>query len=162
MRHFHRYQPGVPLAQPQEKFGRSHESGRKATECVRQRRPLRNRGEGDAGQWHADEESHGDGTDNPRVVDDLRLDPGREHGHRHADDAGHDPVTRGLGIAHPMERENEERRRQDGRKLSDETHHCFLNILSMRSVIMKPLTMLVIDANNATAPRMRQAGDRRP
>ncbi len=30
-----------------------------------------------------------------------------------------------------------------------------LNIFSMRSVMRNPLTMLVIDANSAIAPRMR-------
>src|SRR5437879_6926260 len=88
-------------------------------------------------------------------MDDLRLDPRGQDRNGHPDDARDDAAARGLGIVHPVQREDEQRRRQDGGELTDEMHHCFLNILSMRSVIMKPLTMFVIEANNATAPRIR-------
>jgi len=40
---------------------------------------------------------------------------------------------------------------------ADGVGHCFLNILSIRSVIRNPLTMFVMEANSAIAPRMRMA-----
>jgi len=37
-----------------------------------------------------------------------------------------------FGSFHPIQREDEQRRREDGGELTDQMHHCFLNILSMR------------------------------
>src|SRR5207253_455842 len=50
---------------------------------------------------------------------------------------------------------DEQRRREDGSELVDGVRHCFLNIFSMRSVMRNPLTMLVMEANSAMAPRIR-------
>ncbi len=86
---------------------------------------------------------------------DLGLHPGGEDGYRHAGHAGVHATARRLGVVHPVQRKDEQGRREDGGKLSDEMHHCFLNILSMRSVMRNPLTMFVIDANRAIAPRIR-------
>src|SRR5262249_8359734 len=62
----------------------------------------------------------------------------------------------------PAQREDEESRREDvarvGEVLDESRVHFFgsrsLNILSMRSVIRKPLTMLVIEAATAIEPRI--------
>src|SRR6266576_688675 len=86
---------------------------------------------------------------------DFGLDPGRKDRHGHARNTGDHPVARRFRIVHPIQREDEQRRGEDGGQLAEERHHCFLNILSMRSVIRNPLTILVIEANSATAPRMR-------
>src|SRR5437773_7913520 len=58
-----------------------------------------------------------------------------------------------------MQGEDEQGRRQQIGDLAEcEPHHLppfrVLNILSMRSVIKNPLTMLVMDANRAMAPRI--------
>src|SRR6266566_8090 len=89
------------------------------------------------------------------MVHDPWLGPGREDRDGHPEHARDDAVAGGLGVVHPIQREDEQRRRDDGRELRDRLRHCFLNIFSMRSVIRNPLTMLVIDANSAMAPRMR-------
>src|SRR5438132_5955897 len=64
-------------------------------------------------------------------------------------------VAGGLRVVHPVQREDEQRRREDGSELVDGVRHCFLNIFSMRSVMRNPLTMLVMEANSAMAPRIR-------
>src|SRR6201984_855105 len=133
--------PTSPAGQPAERVG--------------QRRPLRHRGERHAREGDADDEPRDDGQDDPAVVHDLGLDPGRAHRHEHSDHARGHAATGGLRIVHPVEREDEQRRRDDGGELRDSVGHCFLNIFSMRSVIRNPLTMLVVDANRATAPSTR-------
>ena len=75
--------------------------------------------------------------------------------HQHPRDPRPDAPARGLRIVHPVQREDEQGRCQDGGELGDGVGHCFLNIFSMRSVIRNPLTMFVMDANSATAPRTR-------
>ena len=145
------------LPQPEEVFRGSDEARGEAAERVGQRGALRDRREGHARQRHADDEPGDDRQHDPTVVYDGGLNPGGHHRHRHARHAGEHAAARGLGIVHPVQRKDEQRRGEDGGELSDEMHHCFLNILSMRSVIRNPLTMFVIDANRAIAPRIRIA-----
>src|SRR4029450_7774335 len=68
-------------------------------------------------------------------------------------------------IAHPLEGEDEECGRDEVDQLNQLIDHLaapgwtaagsrLFNIFSMRSVIRKPLTMLVVEANTATAPKM--------
>src|SRR5262249_19587427 len=65
-----------------------------------------------------------------------------------------------LRAVQPAQREDEQARREQveelGRRVGDAGAHRLgsrsLNILSMRSVIRKPLTMLVTEAKTATAP----------
>src|SRR5689334_16392346 len=77
---------------------------------------------------------------------------------RHAADAGNHAASRGGRIAHPLEREDEQRGRDEIDQLNQRVDHLagsrFLNIFSMRSVMRNPLTMFVVDAKTATAPRM--------
>src|SRR5438132_3372714 len=47
-------------------------------------------------------------------------------------------VAGGLRVVHPVQREDEQRRREDGSELVDGVRHCFLNIFSMRSVMRNP------------------------
>ena len=143
------------FAEPQVVFRHPHQSRRESAEGVRQRRPLRHGGQRYTRQRHADQKAGGDGQQDPAVMHDLRLHPGRHHGDGHPPDAGEHSLARGLRIAHPVKGENEQRRRGDRRELPERLDHCFLNIFSMRSVIRNPLTMLVMEANRATAPRMR-------
>src|ERR671925_77861 len=69
------------------------------------------------------------------------------------DDAGDDAAARGLRMAQPPEREDEERSRREVGQLCAAVDHRFgsrsRNIFSIRSVIRKPLTMFVIDAATA-------------
>ena len=87
-----------------------------------------------------------------------------EDGDRRAGHAGVHALAGGRGRVHPVQREDEAARRDEVRELADAVHHQWralprlsevLNIFSIRSVIRKPLTMLVIEANSAIAPRMR-------
>src|SRR5262245_36680485 len=87
-----------------------------------------------------------------------------DDGQRHASDARENATACGGRIAHPFEREDEQRGRDEVDQLNELIDHfaCpgpvaaagsrFLNIFSMRSVMRKPLTMLVVDANTAMAP----------
>ncbi len=152
------------LGQPEVVLGGADEPGGRAAERVRERGPLRHRGQRHLRERHADHEAEHDRDHDPGVVDDLGLRPGGEHGDHHAADAGVHAVPRGLRIAHPMEREDEERGRDEVRELDQRMNHLgaalppasrVLNILSMRLVMRKPLTMLVIEAKSATAPRKR-------
>src|SRR5712671_2318416 len=79
-----------------------------------------------------------------------------DHGQSHSPHAGEHATARGFRIAHPLERQNEECRGDQVNQLNELIGHLSrrLNIFSMRSVIRKPLTMLVVDAKTATAPRM--------
>src|SRR5438067_330214 len=79
-------------------------------------------------------------------------------------DAGVHPSAGCGRRVHPVQRKDEQRRRNEVSELSDGVDHrrafspgfvSVLNIFSMRSVMRKPLTMFVIDAKSAMAPRMR-------
>ena len=98
-----------------------------------------------------------------RPVHDAGREQRADDGERHGGDAGEDAAPRGRRGVHPVQREDEEGRRGEVGDL-DERHAdaahlrasprgSVLNILSMRSVIRNPLTMFVIDAKSATAPR---------
>src|SRR5690606_29206393 len=100
----------------------------------------------------ADDEGNGD----PLVRDDVLPQQRADHGERHRRDAGQHRAARRRRIAHPLEREDEERGRDQVDNVDCLRTHLrgsrFLNIFSMRSVMRKPLTMFVVDANTATAP----------
>src|SRR5262249_2098265 len=73
----------------------------------------------------------------------------------HARDARADAAPRGVRAREPAQREDEQRRRGEVTQLGDGRDHDLprsLNILSMRSVIRNPETMLVTEANTAIAP----------
>ena len=97
-------------------------------------------------------------------MDDLRLNPGRQDGQAHSGHAGKHGPPRRFGRVHPVKRKNEKDGRHQVREMLDCTAHGFsggrvcLNILSIRSVIKKPLTMFAMEAKSATAPRKRIVG----
>ena len=66
-----------------------------------------------------------DRDDDPRVVDDLGMEKRADDGGRHAGDAGGDAAPRGLWIAQPPQRQDEERR---GREVA-----CLGEVLGARS-----------------------------
>src|SRR4029453_15056800 len=132
-------------------------------ERVRERGPLWHRREWNPRQGNADDESCDDRQDDPHMMDDGWLGPGDDDRHSGAGDARVDTPAGGRGCVHPVEREDEHGRRDGVPQLADAIHHArfpspglsVLNIFSIRSVIRKPLTMLVIEAKSAIAPRMR-------
>ena len=73
-------------------------------------------------------------------------------GHQHSGLAREDAAARGHRRVHPLQRKNEERAGDDVDVIDQGAHYFFsslrLNILSMRSVIRKPLTMLVLAARD--------------
>src|SRR5262245_39850645 len=81
---------------------------------------------------------------------------------RHPENARQKAPARRLGMTQPSERKDEKDRGEEVTRLCDVFGHhalgsCFgarsRNILSMRSVIRKPLTMLVTEAATAMTPR---------
>src|ERR1051326_712431 len=131
---------------------------------MRQGGPLGHRGERYQGEGNADGDAGQDGEDYPSVVHHDRLNPRGDHRYGHGRYAGEDSPPGGLGIVHPVQREDEQRGRYDVGELYQRAHGCcfssrpVLNILSIRSVIRKPLTMLVMEANRAMVPRSRVLG----
>src|SRR5262245_45342411 len=95
-------------------------------------------------------------------MNDAGLSPRRGDGQQHGRHAGQHGAAGGGGMVHPVQREDEQHRRDQIGELHQVIGHrpapprgACLNIFSMRSVIKKPLTMLVMEANRAMAPRMR-------
>src|SRR5262249_35294253 len=90
--------------------------------------------------------------------DDVKMKQCADDGGCHADDTGEDAPPRGMGMAHPFQGKDERRGRKQISEFCNVRHDYFpgsrlLNILSIRSVIRSPLTMLVIDAATAMVPR---------
>src|SRR5690606_36695862 len=147
-----------------------------AAEGVRERGPLRHRGERDARERDAERGPDRERDDDPEVAGDLGVQQRPEHRRAHADHARQHAAARRLGPVQPAQRKDEERGREDVRDLRDlvgpahgpgslldrgdygRRAHCpgslFLNIFSIRSVIRKPLTMFVIEAATAIVPRI--------
>ncbi len=143
----------------EEELGRADEAGRDAAEGMGEGGPLGNGGQRNPGEGNADEDARGCRDDEPGQVPDAEFGAheGSDDGHGHGGDAGVDAASGRLRAAHPHEGENEERGRDEVRDLNDGFCHDLpfsfvLNILSMRFVMRKPETMLVIEANKATAP----------
>ncbi len=145
---------------PQIVLGRSHQPGGQTAEGVRKRGSLRNGRQRHHGQRHAEHEAHRNGDDDPGVALNFRQQEraadGRQHGHHARENA---PPGR-AGVVHPHQREDEQDRGNQvnqffsGVYVHDLPGSRFLNILSIRSVSRKPLTMLVIEATTATVPRI--------
>ena len=161
--HPKRRQMAPALAHLQVVLGGPDETCRQAAKRVRQRRPLRHGGQRHPRERHADQHSGGDRADDPQMMDNGRVGPRDEDGDRRAGHTGVNAIAGGGGGVHPVQGEDEADRRDDVPDLAETVQHQWvpsrlsdvLNIFSMRSVIRKPLTMLVIDANRAMAPRMR-------
>src|SRR4029453_18804597 len=105
-----------------------------------------------------------DCQDDPHVVNDLRLRPGDDHRDGRTCHTRVDTLPGGRGRIHPVKREDETDRSNDVGDLADRVDHegrpssrlsPVLNIVNMRSVMRNPLTMFVIEAKRAIAPRTR-------
>ena len=107
------------LPEPEVELGRAHQAGGQSAERVRQRGPLRHGRERHPRQRHADQDAGRERQHDPAVVNDFRLRPrggDREH---HAGDAGVHAVPRRGRRVHPVQREDEQARRDD----VGELHH---------------------------------------
>src|SRR4029453_7400917 len=125
----------------------------------RGRGPLRARGQRPPGERDADHGARHERGQDPAVAHDLRVQQRAEHGEPHAGGPGDHAAPRGARVREPLQREDEERGRGEVGELGELLDHRpaaprsgRLNMRSMRSVIRKPLTMLVIDAATATVP----------
>src|SRR5258708_3066348 len=105
------------------------------------------------------------------MVNHRRLGPGDEDRGGRTRHAGVHAFPRRRRSVHPVQRDDEERPGGQIRDLADGGDHVrltfvgrspVLNSFSIRSVIRKPLTMFVIEAKSATAPRVRIAGGASP
>ena len=152
----------VALPVVEEELGRAHQTGGQAAESMGEGGPLGDRREGHLGQGVAHRRTRGEGGENPPVVGATGGDDAGEGAHHrqgHGRHAGHDALARGFGIAHPPQRQDEEGGGDEVEKLDEglgahfATFSCFLNIFSMRSVMRKPLTMLVVEQKMAIRPR---------
>ena len=98
----------------------------------------------------------------PRVIDDAVLQQRPADGQQHADFAGPDAAPGRARRTHPFQRENE---KDAGHQIRDFDHglgdgqsvhglvgRLLWNILSMRSVIRKPPTILLVAAMMASMP----------
>src|SRR4029450_8442073 len=131
---------------------------------MRQRRSLRNGVQRPSGKWNPDSKACHDCQDDPHVVNDLRLRPGDDHRDGRTSHTRVDTLPGGRGCIHPGKREDETDRSNDVGDLADRVDHegrpssrlsPVLNIFNMRSVMRNPLTMFVIEAKRAIAPRTR-------
>src|SRR5271169_1773548 len=129
-----------------------------------ERGPLRDGGHVDHAEGHADDGAEDQGDGDPFVFDDVVIQERAGDGEEHADFTGAHAPAGGGGGAHPHQSEDEER---GGDQVDDFDEsvgaepgdHYFLgpldlNILSMRSVMRKPPTTLLVAATIASAPRM--------
>src|SRR4030095_17019757 len=141
-----------------------HEPRRRPAERVRDRGALRHRGERHPRQRHADRESHEHGSRDPGPAHDAGRQERAEDRERHRDDTREHALARGLRVVHPVQRKDEQRRSDEVGALDQPEAHGFLSSpgfpkrRSMRSVIRKPLTMLVIEAASAIAPSSVTSG----
>src|SRR3989454_9970976 len=142
-------------------FRGSDQGRRESAECVRNRRPLRNRSHGrEVGEWNSDSQAKEESNENPLIVDHLVPEQRADYGQEHPRFAGNDAAARCRWRAHPLERKDKAGRRKDIERGKNAIHHFFsgsrfLNILRMRSVIRYPLTRLVVDAKIAMNPSTR-------
>ena len=150
------------VGRAQVELGGADQRDAERAEGVAERGPLRNGGHGHIAERHADDGAQHQGDGDPLVIDDAVVEERADDGQQHARFAGEDAAARGGRRAQPLERQDEQRRRNKVENFNDvfaarEVGHGFwvlldLNILSMRSVMMKPPTMLLVAATMAMVP----------
>src|SRR3954462_3579820 len=116
-------------------------------------------------QRHANNRTEHQADRNPAIINNAVMQQRSGDRQQHADFAGPYAASRAPGRTHPHQRQNEQRRCCQVNELNDDIvrwrHvHGFccerltLNILSMRSVMMNPPTMLLVAATTAMVPSM--------
>src|SRR6266850_906329 len=132
---------------------------------MRERSPLRHgshRHPQAHGQSH--QRANGEAGNDPGVGNNLVVEQSADDGHQHAGFGVEHASPRGLGMAQPFESHDEQDGGEQVRRFNKVLlRHFFsglagsglrLNIRSMRSVITKPPTTLVVAAATAMNPRM--------
>src|SRR4029077_18683480 len=127
-----------------------------------QRRPLRHGGHGHFAEWNADDRSQHQRDDDPFVLHDAGVQQSPRNRQQHTQLTGENSAPRRLRRAQPLQRQNEKRCGNQVSNFDDlipagEIDHGFLgplalNMRSMRSVIRKPPTMLLVAATIAIVP----------
>src|SRR5579859_6280364 len=148
----------------QVKLRRAHQCDAQRAERVAERGPLRHRGHRDAAQRDADGRAEHQADGDPPVIDDAFVQQRSGDGQQHSDFAGPDATAGGDGRTQPFKRENEKGGGDQIGNFKDvfaREHDGYgflgplaLNIFSIRSVIMKPPTMLLVAAMMAMVPRI--------
>src|SRR5690349_21664999 len=163
--HFHRqnghHEPGH-CGSAQIKFRRAYERNATRSKRVAERRPLRDGRHLHFAEWNADDGAEHESDGNPLVIHDAPIEQSSHDCEEHAEFAGPDAVPRRGGRAHPLQRHHEQRRGDevsqfDNGVCSGEWSHGFglrlaLNIFSIRSVMKKPPTTLLVAATMAMVP----------
>src|SRR5580698_8175678 len=124
---------------------------------MRHRSPLRHRRHRhDVCDGDADRRSDEERREDPLPIEDVVRQDGGDDGQQHPGLSGENSTARSGRGVHPLQGENEQRRRDDVQIAAQVRHYFFssrlLNILSMRSVMRKPLTILVTAAVIAMKP----------
>src|SRR6266849_6046576 len=153
------------IRRAQIKLRGAHQRDAQRAEGVAQRGSLRHRGHLHVAERNADDRAEHQGDGDPLVVHDAVMQQRAGDGQHHAHFAGPHAVPRGGGRAQPLQRQNE---KDGGDQISDfdegvggdRVAHGFfgpldLNMRSMRSVMMKPPTTLLVAATMAMTPRIK-------
>ena len=139
-------------------FAAAREPRGEPAEGVGKGRPLWHGGQRHPRERHANRHANRHRDEDPGVVDNLGVQQRPDDRGNHPGDAGRHAAPRGLRMVQPPQRQDEQRgggqvaglRQMLGRFTGSAPAP--LNIFSMRSVMRKPLTMLVVEAATATAP----------
>ena len=145
-------------------FRRADQRDAEGAEGVAESRPLRHGRHLHQAQGHADDRAEHQRDGDPLVVDDPVMQQRPADGQEHPELAGPHPAPRRGRRAHPFQREDEQGRGDQVGDLDDvfASHgasfmafsgRLALNILSMRSVMRKPPTTLLVAATIAIVPK---------
>src|SRR5208282_3732900 len=144
-------------------FRDADERGGKGAKRVAQRGSLRNRGHLDHAEGDANGGADDERDDDPLVLADLGVVQSGEDGDGRSEFADDNATLGGDRRAEPLDRQNEADGGRDVREIDQlldvgRGHGFFaalpvLNMLSIRSVMTKPPTMLLKEAATATRPR---------
>src|SRR5713101_1891514 len=145
----------------QVKLRGTHERDAQRAERVAERGPLRHRGHSHFAEGHADDAAEHQTDGHQFVIHDAAVQQRSTDRQGHAQFAGPNAMPRGGGRAQPLERQN---KKDGGDEIGDFDqrvggHYGLLgpldlNMRSMRSVIRKPPTMLLVAATMAMVPRI--------
>src|ERR1039457_2022392 len=156
----HRHHERRNIRGPQVELRGSHQGYAKCSEGVTQRSSLRDRGHSDIAQRDANHRAQDQCNGDPLIVHDAVIQKRAGDCQHHSHFTCPNSPPRGDWRTQPLQRQDEEDGSDDVGDLNDvfgRWSHGFcvrldLNILSMRSVIMKPPTALLVAATIAIVP----------
>ncbi len=109
----HRHHERGNIRGSQIELRRPNQGHAKCTESMAQRRSLRDRRHSDITEGDANDRTQNQSDRDPLVIDDAVIEQRAGNGQHHSDFACPDATSRGSWRAQPLERENEEDRRDD-------------------------------------------------